>query len=301
MKLAALPVGLLLLSAIFIRGRASGQETSNRITILYDAFGKPSALTKDWGYAALIEYRGKRILFDTGNNAEIFRHNVATLNVNLKDLDFVVLSHRHGDHTSGLNYVLSVNPHVRIYTPYEISQFGTPVMPGIVRATQRRIASLPDYMHYFDGQPPQLGPSGSPWPNANFTQIDKTTEIAPGFFLISTISETTGTKEMHEISLAFRTPEGLVLVVGCSHPGILKIVNEAAGIDGRIYSVFGGFHLLSTSDEDVERIARELHDTWKIATIAPGHCGGLGAFAALRDLYKDKYVYAGLGTSNPLP
>lgn len=301
MKLAALPLGLLLVCAIFIRGRASGQETSNRITILYDAFGKPSALTKDWGYAALIEYRGKRILFDTGNNAEIFRHNVATLNANLKDLDFVVLSHRHGDHTSGLNYVLSVNPHVRIYTPYEISQFGTSVMPGIVSATKRRIASLPDCMHYFDGQPPQLGPSGSPWPNADFAQIDKTTEIAPGFFLVSTISETTGTKEMHEISLAFRTPEGLVLVVGCSHPGILKIVNEAAGIDRRIYSVFGGFHLLSTSDEDVERIARELHDTWRIATIAPGHCGGLAAFAALRDLYKDKYFYAGLGSSIPLP
>jgi 7,8-dihydropterin-6-yl-methyl-4-(beta-D-ribofuranosyl)aminobenzene 5'-phosphate synthase len=273
----------------------------NRITILYDAFGKPSALRQDWGYAALIEYGGKRILFDTGNNAETFQHNVETLKVDLKALDFVVLSHRHGDHTSGLNHVLNVNPHVRIYTPYEISQFGTPVMPGIVKATNRHIASLPDYMHYFNGEAPRLGPSGSPWPKAHFMQIDKTTEVAPGFFLVSTISDAAGTKEMHEISLAFRTPAGLVLVVGCSHPGILNIVREAAGIDSRIYSVFGGFHLLSTSDEDVQRIARELHDTWKIAAIGPGHCGGLGAFATLRDLYQDKYIYAGLGTSIPLP
>ena len=50
--------------------------TRNRITILYDAFGKPSALSKEWGYAALIEYGGKRILLDTGGNPETFRHNV---------------------------------------------------------------------------------------------------------------------------------------------------------------------------------------------------------------------------------
>jgi len=106
---------------------------------------------------------------------------------------------------------------------------------------------------------------------------------------------------MHEISLAFRTPEGLVLVVGCSHAGILNIVKEAATVDSRIYSVFGGLHLLSTSEEDVHRIARELHDTWRIPTIGPGHCGGMAAFAALRDLYQDRYIYAGLGTSVPLP
>ena len=274
----------------------------SRITILYDAFGKPSVLEKDWGYAALIEYGGKRILFDTGNNAETFRHNVEALNINLKNLDFVVLSHRHGDHTSGLNYVLSVNPNVRIYVPEEISQFGAPVMPGIVKAVNRHIATLPDEMHYFGGQaPPQMRPSGSPWPSAHFVQIDKTTEVAPGFFVISTLSDTAGTKEMHEISLAFRTPSGLVLVVGCSHPGILKIVKEAASIDTRIYSVFGGFHLLGTSDEEVQRIARDLHETWKISAIGPGHCGGLGAFAALRDLYRENYIYAGLGTVIPLP
>jgi 7,8-dihydropterin-6-yl-methyl-4-(beta-D-ribofuranosyl)aminobenzene 5'-phosphate synthase len=301
MKFTAFPAGLLLLATMFIRGPASAETARDRITILYDAFGKPSVLQKDWGYAALIEYGGKRILFDTGNNAETFQHNVEALKLSLKDLDFVVLSHRHGDHTSGLNYVLSVNPQVRIYTPYEISQFGTPVMPGIVSATKRHFATLPNHMHYFDGKSPQLGPSGSPWPNAQFVQIEKTTEVAPGFFLISTISDTTGTKEMHEISFAFRTPEGLVLVVGCSHPGILNIVKDTASVDARIYSVFGGFHLLSTSDEEIQRIARELHDTWKIRTIGPGHCGGLGAFAALRDLYQDKYLYAGLGTSIPLP
>src|SRR5215470_7152079 len=74
----------------------------NQVTILYDAFGKPSNLMKDWGYSALIEYDGKRVLFDTGNNAELFRHNTETLSVDLRNLDCVVISHRHGDHSSGL-------------------------------------------------------------------------------------------------------------------------------------------------------------------------------------------------------
>ena len=125
MKLAAIPAALLLFATIVSRGRASAEAANNRITILYDAFGKPSALHKDWGYAALIEYGGRRILFDTGNNAETLRHNVETLHMDLKNLDFVVLSHRHGDHTSGLNHVLSVNPGVQPPNPVFPAQAGT--------------------------------------------------------------------------------------------------------------------------------------------------------------------------------
>ena len=281
--------------------RAGAGPNKNQITILYDAFGKPSNLKKDWGYSALIEYGGKRILFDTGNNAEFFRHNVEALGINLKDLDFVILSHRHGDHTSGLSYVLGVNPNVPIYTPYEVSQFGTTILPGIVKAINLHIPSLPEEMHYFDGQPQEPRPSGSPWPTAHFMQVEKTTEVVPGFFILSLVSDAAGTKEMHEVSLAFRTPQGLIMIVGCSHPGIQNIVTEAARLDSRIYSVFGGFHLLAASDEEVVRIAADLHDQRKIQWIGPGHCAGLPAFAALRDIYKDKYIYAGLGSVISLP
>ncbi len=101
--------------------RAAGPSPPepHRVTILYDAFGPRRDLTRDWGFAALVEYGGKRILFDTGNNADIFAHNVKALGIDLKRLDFVVVSHRHGDHTAGLNYLLRVNPKVRIYAPRE--------------------------------------------------------------------------------------------------------------------------------------------------------------------------------------
>ena len=281
--------------------RCNRETGLKSVTILYEAFGKPSRLKKDWGYSALIEYGGKKILFDTGNNADWLKHNVEALGITLQDLDFVVLSHRHGDHTSGLSYLLSVNPEVAIYTPYEIAGFGSPVLPGIVAAMNRHIPSLPEHMHYFDGRPQEPRPSGSPWPMAHFIQIEKTREVAPGFFLIPLVSHSVGTKEMHEISLAFQTPEGLVLIVGCSHPGIENIIQEAKHLDSRIYSMLGGFHQLGTSDTEAQSLAVSLHDQWKIERIGPGHCSGLPAFAALRDIYQEKYLYAGLGSVIPLP
>lgn len=62
---------------------SAGAAPEARITVLYDAFGEDAAMTKDWGFSALIEYGGKRILFDAGNNAEIFKHNVKEKGVDL--------------------------------------------------------------------------------------------------------------------------------------------------------------------------------------------------------------------------
>jgi len=96
---------------------ASIDPAKAQITVLYDAFGQASAMQKDWGYAAFIEYGGKRILFDTGNNPDILAQNAKAKDVDLSKLDFVVMSHRHGDHMAGLAYLLKVNPKVTIYAP----------------------------------------------------------------------------------------------------------------------------------------------------------------------------------------
>ena len=71
---------------------AHTESSAGQITVLYDAFGPTSTLKKDWGFSALIEYGDKRILFDTGNNAEIFAHNVAAKGIDLRQLDFAVIS-----------------------------------------------------------------------------------------------------------------------------------------------------------------------------------------------------------------
>ena len=265
-----------------------------QITVLYDAFGKPSAMNKDWGYAALIEYGGKRILFDTGNNPEILEHNAEAKGVDLSKLDFVVLSHRHGDHMGGLAYVLRVNPKVTIYAPKE--SFG--VYGGDLPSTfYRKDASLPPEQRYYDGSPPEVMRFGSGWPGANFQLIDKNTEIAPDTHLIALVSDKPGTLELRELSLAINTPEGQVVVVGCSHPGIDRILAAASAVNPRIHLVAGGFHLVVASDSDIEKAVTALRGQYRVEYIAPGHCTGEPAFAALKKAFGTRYLYAGLGTT----
>jgi 7,8-dihydropterin-6-yl-methyl-4-(beta-D-ribofuranosyl)aminobenzene 5'-phosphate synthase len=271
----------------------SGTQNKAEITVLYDAFGKTSTMKKDWGFSALIEYGGKRILFDTGNNAEIFAHNVQAKAVDLTQLDFVVISHRHGDHTSGLNHLLKVNPGVKIYAPQEnFGVFGA----ALPNTFYRRDESLPADMRYYDGKPPETLRFGTAWPEANFAWVSRTTEIDPGFHLIL-LNGTWGVDlEVKELSLAIDSPEGIVLIVGCSHPTIDKIVEATkAAINKPIQLVLGGTHLLPAKDDQIKTIAASLHEKWNVKFIAPSHCTGEPAFAALKQTFGDRYLYAGLG------
>ena len=269
-----------------------------QITILYDAFGKDSAMQRDWGYAALVEYGGKRILFDSGNNPEILAQNVRAKHIDLSKLDFVVISHRHGDHMGGLAYLLRVNPKVKIYAPKE--GFGGVFGSDLPSSFYRKDPSLLPEQRYYGGAPPDVMRFGSAWPGANFQLVDKTVEIASDIRLISVVSDKAGTLELREVSLAINTPDGLVLVVGCGHPGIDKIVEAASTVNPRIHLVVGGFHLVVAQDPDIEKIVTTLQDTFKVQYVAPGHCTGEPAFAALKKAFGDRYLYAGLGTTLPL-
>ncbi len=272
-------------------------EAKNQITILYDAFGTDDTMTKDWGFSALVEIAGKRILFDAGDDAKIFAANVKAKGVNLSNLDFVVLSHRHSDHMAGLSYVLSVNPTVKIYAPKEgFGIYGSSLPSSFYRKDE----ALPPEMRYYAGRPPEVMRFGSAWANANFELIDQTSEIAPGITLISLISDAPGTKELKELSLAVNTADGVVLLVGCSHPGIERIVEAATVINPKIHLIAGGFHLVVAPDEAIAKVVTALRDRFKVDSIAPGHCTGEPTFAALKKAFGDNYLYAGLGTSIPV-
>jgi 7,8-dihydropterin-6-yl-methyl-4-(beta-D-ribofuranosyl)aminobenzene 5'-phosphate synthase len=293
MRLKMSLLALIATSFVSRGASASPDPHTNRVTILYDAFGGGPGLTRDWGFAALVEYGGKRILFDTGNNAEIFARNVKALGVDLRRLDFVVVSHRHGDHVAGLTFLLRLNPHVKIYAPREnFGVFGS-ALPGTF---YRRDSTLPDSMRYFDAAAPTELRSGTAWPQANFTWVDSLKEVAPGVAIISTVSKTPGTLELRELSLAIRTPEGMVLLVGCSHPGIETILEASRSWSDHVHLIFGGLHLVTSADSAVTRVAAALREHWRVDQIAPGHCTGEPAFAELKRRFGARYVYAGLGT-----
>jgi 7,8-dihydropterin-6-yl-methyl-4-(beta-D-ribofuranosyl)aminobenzene 5'-phosphate synthase len=277
-------------------------DAADRITVLYDAFGRDASMTKDWGFSALIEIDGKRILFDTGNNSDILARNVRASGADLTNLDFVVMSHRHGDHMGGLNYLLEVNPNVTIYVPKEnFGVFGASLPGTFYRGND----SLPSDMRYFDGEPPEALRFGTPWVNGEFSWISETTEVAPGYHLILLKGSWGVDLDVMEISLAIDTPRGIVLVVGCSHPTIEKIVEAAkSAINKPMYLVIGGLHLLPAKDEDTRRIATTLRDKWQVEWIAPDHCTGEPAFEILKETFVDRYLYAGVGTTvelGPIP
>lgn len=285
---------LLLVGCASPNTSASPDPAKAQITVLYDAFGRDPTLQKDWGYAAFVEVGGKRVLFDTGNNAEVLAKNAAAKSVDLARLDFVVMSHRHGDHMGGMSYLLSVNPKVRIYAPKEgFGVYGA----DLPSAFYRKDESLPAEQRYYDGKPPDVMRFGSAWPQANITLVDKPTVIAPGIHLISLVSDKPGTLELRELSLAIETPDGMAIVVGCSHTGIDNIVKAAAAIQPKIQFVAGGFHLVVAKDPDIEAIITTLRDTYKVAYVAPGHCTGEPTFAALRKAFNERCLYAGLGST----
>lgn len=273
--------------------QASTDASQPRITVLYDAFGRTAGLQKDWGYSALVEVGGRRILFDTGDNPDILAANAKRLGADLSRLDFAVLSHRHGDHMGGMEYLLSVNPNVKIYAPKE--NFGVYGF-SLPSKFYRKNETLPPSMRYYDGKPPETMVFGSAWPRANIELIDQTKEIAPGVHLIALVSEKPTTLELKELSMAIRTPDGIVLVVGCAHPGLDKIVAAAQAIDPHIHLIAGGFHMVVAPDTVIADAVALLHDAVKVDAIAPGHCTGEPTFAALLQSFGDRYLYAGLGT-----
>jgi 7,8-dihydropterin-6-yl-methyl-4-(beta-D-ribofuranosyl)aminobenzene 5'-phosphate synthase len=288
------PMRTAFIAVLCVLAAAFGCRAEDRVTILYDAFSDSRTITKDWGFSALVEHDGKRILFDSGNNADIFEHNVRALGVDLTKIDFVVMSHRHTDHTSGLKYLLKVNPTVTVYVPANGANGfgGTPLPADYFRPE----TGLPAKMRYFDGVYPTGVKSGKLYDTGNFVLVDKLTEVSPGIFLVFTVSQKKGFLEMPELTLAIKKPNGLLLVDGCSHSGIEEILQAASAVDSRTYIVFGGLHLVATPEPEIDQLVANLKAKWKVQKLAPGHCTGEPAFARLQKAFGENYLYAGAGT-----
>jgi 7,8-dihydropterin-6-yl-methyl-4-(beta-D-ribofuranosyl)aminobenzene 5'-phosphate synthase len=287
---------------------AKGNE--NSILNLYDAFGyQKKGTVLDWGFSVLIDYNGKKILFDAGNSADKFEHNVKVLGVDLQKVDIAVLSHRHADHASGFDYVLRVNPQVKAYLPADAA-LGAPFQFRFSKESTEQIADIGAEQLYFGGksQSFQYKP-GSRFDHANAEYISASKQIAPGIHLIFTRSELMGDFSAYppaepghpdlyglpEISLALETSKGLVLITGCSHSKVEVIVKAAKNqLKQNVEMVVGGFHLFPYDQTYVSGIAHQLKDQLGVHRVAPAHCTGNLAFKIFRDLYKQDYSYAGV-------
>lgn len=294
-------------------------QSSNNALILFDAFSKDTTLTKGWGFSSLIEYNGKRILFDAGSNADLFKKNVLRLGVDLKKIDFVVVSHAHYDHLNGIDYLLSINPAVKIYFPDD-TFWGSPGMFNATGQDSLVKDSLPPELNYFAGRSTvfKIDQSGGRFLHANIEYVKEYKEILPGLTLVPTRAKYMGyfskypksftpgnfndtnddikLNNLPELSLSLSTNKGEVLFVGCSHSGVENIIQETLARTGKkIDLLIGGFHLLPFDRTETMRISHMIRNDLKVTRVAPGHCTGHLAFKILRDQYKENFIYAGLG------
>lgn len=172
-----------------------------------------------WGFAALIELGGKVVLFDTGGDPKVLKHNVEALTADLSLADAFVISHEHWDHAGGLSYPLSLKPDPAVYVPSGVAS--------------KLASSCPE--------PAEVVESADP------------TEICPG---ISTTGTLSGPPNEH--GLVLETAEGKVLVTGCAHPGVVELSKAAKGSGDKLYLVLGGFHMGGMSSDRVDEIVAEM-------------------------------------------
>src|SRR5260370_7179891 len=165
--------------------------------------------------------------------------------------------------------LLTLNPKVPIDVPGEPWGLGP---RGAKNAFYRKDPSLPAEMRYYGGHPPEILEAGTPWPGANFIPVSQRTEVVPGIFILSGVSTSPGTLELKELSLAIKSPRGLILIVGCSHPGVEHILQEATAIDPHINILLGGLHQIQKPDSEAERTAAVLHDHYNLEPLAPHPC-----------------------------
>ena len=235
-------------------------------TILYDNKSTHDSIFADHGFSCLIESGEEKCLFDAGRVSDKLINNMDKLNVDYSTINHVFVSHIHGDHMGGLKAVLDKCDKPALYMPFSYPQLiGEPSSDG----------ADSDWQALLDQYKPMVS--------------DLIKEKEP--INIGNIGYSTGAIEdiFFEQSLIIPTSKGLVIITGCSHPGIVEIVKHAKTLmNDDVYLVFGGFHLNSTDLNEVNNIALELRKLTK--HIGPCHCTGSNSMEIFNSIFKEDFI-----------
>jgi 7,8-dihydropterin-6-yl-methyl-4-(beta-D-ribofuranosyl)aminobenzene 5'-phosphate synthase len=261
----------------------------------------------EWGFAALVEADGRRILFDTGLRPETVLQNARELGIDLSSVTDVVLSHHHGDHTGGL---LTLRRELAGKTPTALSRVH--VAPGIF-SSRRRPGSEEE------ANPTIAVKSGMEASGAVFVEHGRAKEIYPGVWLsgpvprphpernwgppasIVTSGGLVADSVPEDMALIIETDRGLVLVIGCGHAGTVNTVDLGRRILGPkpVYAVIGGLHLFAAPDSTLAWTAARLRAV-NLGYLLGAHCTGIEAVFRIRELAalgRKRAVVAAVGSS----
>ncbi|MCK4391956.1 MBL fold metallo-hydrolase [Candidatus Bipolaricaulota bacterium] len=238
-------------------GEKDHEEALMAVTIVYDNYEYDPRLKTAWGFSCLIEGLEETLLFDTGGDSTILLDNMRALGVDPSRVDVIVLSHIHGDHVGGLFGLLAENSAVKVILPESFP------------------ANFKDEVRAF---------------GAELIEVHEQMEICSGVH--STGELGSGIKEQ---SLVIKTREGLVVITGCAHPGVVNIVRKAkALLDTQVYLVMGGFHMLGMGENRIEAVIAQFKEEG-VQRVAPCHCSGDLTRELFQEVYGENFIEVGAG------
>jgi 7,8-dihydropterin-6-yl-methyl-4-(beta-D-ribofuranosyl)aminobenzene 5'-phosphate synthase len=227
------------------------------IRVVFDNNPCADGLKTAWGFACVIIGAEKTILFDTGGDGALLLDNMKKLAIEPSSIDVVVLSHIHGDHTGGLASFLERNPKTEVYVPISF--------PKKLKENVRRYG-------------------------AQVVEVAEPLKICESVYSCGQLG-----KLIKEQSLVLQTKNGLVVVTGCAHPGIVKMVHAARDlVKDDILLVMGGFHLEWATKGKIEKIISAFKQLG-VGYVGPCHCTGNKARTVLQKHFGKNYIDVGAG------
>lgn len=261
-----------------------------KVTVLSTMLTGSAQGIGEWGFAALVEVDGRRLLIDTGARAETVLKNAAELGLDLSDVAEVVITHNHADHTGGL---LSLRRELRVRNPAALSRahVGAGIFEPRLQADGQDANGLSPLKSAYEAtggafvthEKPEelmngvwfLGPVPRIHSERNWSGSLKVR--AGGALVEDTVAE--------DSAIVIETAQGLVVITGCGHAGIVNIVDYARKTAGNapVHAVIGGLHLFAATDEHLAWTAARLREAGLVHLLG-AHCTGVEAAFRLRDL-----------------
>lgn len=232
-------------------------RNSLTVTVVYDNNPYLQGLETAWGFSALITGTEKTILFDTGGDSSLLLSNMEKLAIGPNDIDVVVLSHIHGDHTGGLVGLLRENCNISVFM---LESFPKKFKENIQKHGARTV------------------------------EVKKSLKICEDVYSTGRLG-----RLIKEQSLIIRAKAGLIVITGCAHPGILKMVSAAKDLmNDEVLLVMGGFHLEWATRGGIEKIISAFKQLG-IRYAAPAHCTGEKARNLFEKHFGRNYINIGAG------
>lgn len=246
-------------------------------------------LIGEHGLSFFVESDDRRVLFDTGQNLGL-TNNADVLGIDLSQIDTVVLSHGHYDHSRGLKGLLNCN-----------TAFTLHAHPDVFGSKQRKAGDKYKYIGIplerkdleqkgikiqLDADPVSISPGMT---TTGKIPLENDFEAVEPDFFIKGVKDYPADTLPDDRALILDTEKGLVVVLGCSHRGVINTLNHVTQITGRkkIHAILGGLHLGKAPDEKLQKIVDHLN-TFGLEKISVGHCTGPKAFVALSNAFKEK-------------